>query len=198
MPGGRRTDAMTSLWVLYTAFALAMGVIALGCGGDTEVGPVMPTFPADQVPAERLELQATATPTVSTPATPGTTTPGTTTPAAVGNLFGISNRERVELSGAVLTLTEEIERDPDVVWTYIERGDVLMRLGELDAAVEDYTAALRIGGESQEVYASRAVAHALNGNMARAQEDLDTAALLGYPPAPLQELFESMLQNQDP
>ena len=184
---------MTSLWMLYTAFALAIGVIALGCGGDAEVGPVMPTFPADQVPAKRLELQATATPTVSTPATPGTTTP----PAA-GNSFGISNRERVELSGAVLTLTEEIERDPDVVWTYIERGDVLMRLGELDAAVEDYTAALRIGGESQEVYASRAVAHALNGNMARAQEDLDTAALLGYPPAPLQELFESMLQNQDP
>ena len=182
---------MACMWVLLTALAAAIGLAALGCGGGDDVGPVIPTFPAEMVPEERIELPETATPTATAPATTSTST-------AEFSPFGISNRERVELSAAVFDLTAEIEREPSVVWTYIERGEILMRLGELDAAIEDFTAALRVGGQSQDVYAFRAVAHALNGNPARAQEDLDTAAALGYPPAPLQEKFESMRQNQEP
>ena len=191
----RRTEAQFRIRMLQgAAVSLAVGLLTLGCGGDgKEVGPVMPSFPTDQVPTRRVELGATATPTILAQPTPSTATPSTD-----DNPIGISNRERIELSGAVLALTDDIERSPDVVWAYVERGEILMRLGELDAAVEDFTAALRIGGESQEVYASRAVAHALNGNMAKAQEDLDTAATLGYPPAPLQEMFESLRQNQEP
>ena len=178
---------------LSTALVVAIVLAAAGCGGGDDVGPIMPTFPAEMVPEERIELPETATPTVTTPA-PATASTST----AVFSPFRISNRERVELSAAVLELTAEIEREPGVVWTYIERGEILMRLGELDAAIEDFTAALRVGGQLQEVYAFRAVAHALNGNMARAQEDLDTAAALGYPPTPLQEMFESLRQSDEP
>ena len=184
---------MTCMWLLSTALVLAIGLAAVGCGGGGEVGPAMPTFPADLVPEERIELPATPTPTATAPAPTSTSTP-----VAGFNPFGISNRERVELSAAVFALTEEIERAPEVVWSYIERGEVLMRLGELDSAIQDFTTALGVGGPLQEIYAARAVAHALNGNMARAQEDLDTAATLGYPPTPLQEMFESMRQNEEP
>ncbi len=194
---GRSAGLMACMRAVSAALVAAIGLAAAGCGGGEVVGPVMPTFPAEMVPEERIELTETATPTVTAPATaPATATTSTST--AEFNAFGISSRERVELSAAVFDLTAEIERDPDVVWTYIERGEILMRLGELDAAIEDFTAALRVGGESQEVYASRAVAHALNGNMARAQEDLDTAAALGYPPTPLQEMFESLRQSEEP
>ena len=182
---------MTCVWVLNATLVLAIGLAAVGCGGGEEVGPVMPAFPAELVPEERIELPETPTPTSPAPAS-------TSTPVAEFNPFGISNRERVELSAAVFALTEEIERAPEVVWSYIERGEILMRLGELDSAIQDFTTALGVGGASQEVYAARAVAHALNGNMARAQEDLDTAAALGYPPTPLQEMFESLRQNEEP
>ncbi len=48
----------------------------------------------------------------------------------------------------------------------------------------------------QEVYAARAVAYALRGDFGPAQQDLDTAATLGYPTGPLLEMFNRLLQRE--
>ena len=63
---------------------------------------------------------------------------------------------------------------------YFNRGVVMQKKGNIEAAIKDYSAAIRIDPSSAKSYYNRAIAQmALNRN-GEALKDLDIASKLGY------------------
>lgn len=56
---------------------------------------------------------------------------------------------------AIADLTKAIQLKPDFVIAYIERGDTFFELGNYDAAISDYDAALRLDPNSDRARSMR-------------------------------------------
>ncbi len=86
---------------------------------------------------------------------------------------------------AIARLTRALQLDPSLWQALQYRGELRMREGEtVVAAIEDFTAALKLAPAEAHLYELRARAHALLGEESIAAEDFATAARLRSTSAP--------------
>jgi tetratricopeptide (TPR) repeat protein len=82
---------------------------------------------------------------------------------------------------AIAAYSRAIRRAPnDYAWAYANRGRAYLRIGDLDEALRDFNAAIRLDPRYGDFYYRRGNAHWYLGDYVRAQDDYDRA--LRYDP----------------
>jgi tetratricopeptide (TPR) repeat protein len=84
---------------------------------------------------------------------------------------------------AIALLTEEIRVSPQLWQAFQYRGELyLLQSGEVQAALQDFSEAIRLAPREAHLYLLRAHAHTLAGDEAAARADCAQAAALAAPP----------------
>ena len=89
--------------------------------------------------------------------------------------LAVAGRDR----NSVAVLTETIRLSPQLWQAYQYRGELYLRQSNLPAALEDFTAAIRLAPREPHLYLLRAQTYDLMGDAVGAQQDRDLA---GAPP----------------
>jgi tetratricopeptide (TPR) repeat protein len=109
--------------------------------------------------------------------------------------LGLALRKKGDLTGAIASLTEAINLDPSSAASRLSRGQVYVAQDRLDEAIQDFTAAIKLGADKNTAftkdqamdrpvadrvttsyYAARAEAYYVKGNFKDAASDYDRAS----------------------
>ena len=84
-----------------------------------------------------------------------------------------------QVSDAIKLLTTTIRLSPRFWQAFQHRGNLHLRNGSIDRAIEDFTAAIHLAPEEAPLYGLRGQALSLKGDEQAARKDFETAAGLG-------------------
>lgn len=96
---------------------------------------------------------------------------------SAGELFARAKAEQ-NTPARIKLLTQAIEKNKYLPYAYQYRGDAYKEQGKLNAAVADYTAAIKLKPKDAYLYHSRAVAYIAQKKYSSAEEDLNKAIKL--------------------
>ena len=80
-----------------------------------------------------------------------------------------------DYQGAIVLLTQLIDRHPNSAADYNNRGLIYFQSGEMDLAIADYNTALQLNPHLDNAYNNRANYYAAEGKLAKAIEDYEIA-----------------------
>ena len=99
----------------------------------------------------------------------------------IGYLLSPNNVRGEDFEGAIVAYTRAIElnlRGPNLYWAYYNRGNAKTSLGQTEAAIADFDAAIRLNPNYAEAYNNRGVAKRHLGQHEAAITDYDAAIRL--------------------
>ena len=85
--------------------------------------------------------------------------------------------------------------NPEYAEAYNNRGFAYLNLGQGQAAVDDYSEAIRLNRQNADAFSGRALAYTLLGKEAEARKDVGAVVELGVDPSDLKDAIQELKER---